>query len=126
MKKILLVAIFQVLLAFCLNANASDSFKALFVADELIVAPSNIDEVYMKYAKTKDEYLVIIKLNESGQDLFEKAFKKNEKRKVMLIFDQTVLTIPLPIHSDTIGEIGLTLKDEKTAIKLLKYFSRQP
>ncbi len=122
-KTILLTTAIALMTVFCANTKASNpKLQAVFVSNELTIAVESVEEIYLKYSR--GEYLIFIILNEHGQNIFKNALSGVSDQKMGMNYGDTVLTPPLPIKTDTIGEIVLPCKNEQTALKILKHFSK--
>jgi len=122
-KAILLTTAIALMTFYCANNNASKpKLQAVGLSNEVTIAVESVEETYLKYSN--GEYLIFIILNQHGQNIFKNALSGVSDQKMGLIYGDTVLTPPLPIKTDTIGEIVLPCKDEQTALKILKHFSK--
>jgi hypothetical protein len=122
-KAILLTTAIALMTFYCANTNASKpKLQAVGLSNEVTIAVESVDETYLKYSN--GEYLIFIILNQHGQNIFKNALNSVSDQKMGLVYGDTVLTPPLPIKTDSIGEIVLPCKDEQIALRILKHLSK--
>ncbi len=122
-KAVLLTTTLTLMTVFCANTKASKTeLQAVGLSNEVTIAVESVEESYLKYSN--GEYLLFIILNQHGQSIFKNALSGVSDQKMGLIYGDTVLTPPLPIKTDSIGEIVLPCKDEQIALRILKHLSK--
>ena len=110
----------------CATAVSSDtkSFEALVVTYKSSISAEDVDDIYLKYDKHQDVYVIKVTFSKNGEEKFNNLLKEAIGKQLTLIFDKNLVVGPIPVRLEKVdGPFTIIVKDKESATELLKALS---
>jgi preprotein translocase subunit SecD len=105
-----------------LMAAETRDLKAYVVSGETAITAQDVEDAHLKY--DHGAWVVMLRLNASGQNKLQKALAAGLNQKMLLAFGDKMIAAPIGIQESRVSNLFIRSENESAALELLKQFSK--